>query len=335
MCCTSHIFHYFTPTASDAKPVELTASGRKKRICRFPGCTNSIKSHGHCQTHGAKPKRCKVEGCQSQRQSGFDDMCKRHWNEIHKPKKAKSDERKVEPQGKSVYDDILPASFMWKNGRFPRIMLVDESKHVSGDEDQSRKESEYEIVTMMPLAKLLEDNASSEAGWHRRAENLARGTKPPKTVKCKLEEWEVQIAILEMALLVGIEGHSSGDEKWQRLLAHAWGRNIKDFRKHLVNRVCSRRGDMSRKTRSDAGTAIPEEKRVAAVAKANATKAEKRKKRKLEEAKLSGDGMNCADNEPSIDSDGDEGMQAKANGEETNNLIDVQGDDADSALVDL
>ncbi len=35
-------------------------TNRKKRLCRFPGCTRVIKSQGHCQRHGAKAKRCKV-----------------------------------------------------------------------------------------------------------------------------------------------------------------------------------------------------------------------------------------------------------------------------------
>lgn len=207
-------------------------------------------------------------------------MCKRHWSEIHKPKKAKADEKKVEPQGKSVYDEILPGSFWYKNGRTPRVVKIDESKHTSVEEDRTLKE-EYEIVTIMPLAKLLEDNASAEAGWHRKAENLARGIRPPTSLKSNLDEWETQLAIIEMALLIGIEEHSSGDEKWLRLLAHAWGKI--DLRRNLVKRVCSRRGDLSRKRRSDTGTTLPEEKRVASAAKANATKAEKRMKRKLEE----------------------------------------------------
>lgn len=42
--------------------------GRKKRLCRFPGCNKVIKSQGHCQRHGAKAKRCKVEGCDKQAQ---------------------------------------------------------------------------------------------------------------------------------------------------------------------------------------------------------------------------------------------------------------------------
>lgn len=35
---------------------------KPKRLCRFPGCTRVIKSQGHCQRHGAKVKRCRIEG---------------------------------------------------------------------------------------------------------------------------------------------------------------------------------------------------------------------------------------------------------------------------------
>jgi len=60
-----------------------TASGeptpKKKRLCRYPGCTKVIKSQGHCQRHGAKAKRCKVEGCDKQAQGTHEGMCKRHW----------------------------------------------------------------------------------------------------------------------------------------------------------------------------------------------------------------------------------------------------------------
>jgi hypothetical protein len=37
-------------------------SKKGKRLCRTPGCIRVIKSQGHCQRHGAKVKRCKVEG---------------------------------------------------------------------------------------------------------------------------------------------------------------------------------------------------------------------------------------------------------------------------------
>jgi hypothetical protein len=54
-------------------------SAKKKRLCRTPGCTKVIKSQGHCQRHGAKAKRCKVDGCDKQAQGTHDGMCKRHW----------------------------------------------------------------------------------------------------------------------------------------------------------------------------------------------------------------------------------------------------------------
>ena len=56
-----------------------TATPKKRRLCRYPGCTKVIKSQGHCQRHGAKAKRCKVEGCEKQAQGTHDGMCKRHW----------------------------------------------------------------------------------------------------------------------------------------------------------------------------------------------------------------------------------------------------------------
>lgn len=48
-----------TPTHHQANS-DISNSNRKKRLCRFPGCTKVIKSQGHCQRHGAIAKRCKV-----------------------------------------------------------------------------------------------------------------------------------------------------------------------------------------------------------------------------------------------------------------------------------
>ena len=53
---------------TDSTPISLDGNNnsnasmqqKKKRYCRFPGCTKVIKSQGHCQRHGAKAKRCKV-----------------------------------------------------------------------------------------------------------------------------------------------------------------------------------------------------------------------------------------------------------------------------------
>jgi hypothetical protein len=41
---------------------------KQKRLCRYPGCNRVIKSQGHCQRHGARAKRCKVDGCTKQAQ---------------------------------------------------------------------------------------------------------------------------------------------------------------------------------------------------------------------------------------------------------------------------
>ena len=44
---------------------------KKRRLCRHPGCSKVIKSQGHCQRHGAKAKRCKIDGCDKQAQVLF------------------------------------------------------------------------------------------------------------------------------------------------------------------------------------------------------------------------------------------------------------------------
>ena len=94
---------------------------KKRRICKFPGCTKTVKAQGHCQSHGAKTKRCKHPGCNSQAQGSHEGFCKKHWREFAAPehlrktkrqKKAEEDEPTTcEPVGSSVYDAILPASF--------------------------------------------------------------------------------------------------------------------------------------------------------------------------------------------------------------------------------
>ena len=54
-----------------APPVQPTTLAKPKRMCRFPGCTKVIKSQGHCQRHGARAKRCRVDGCDKQAQGRF------------------------------------------------------------------------------------------------------------------------------------------------------------------------------------------------------------------------------------------------------------------------
>jgi hypothetical protein len=62
--------------------------GKKKRLCRYPECTRRIRSQGHCQRHGGKGKRCKVEGCDKEAQGTHDGMCRRHWKTIHCPQEV-------------------------------------------------------------------------------------------------------------------------------------------------------------------------------------------------------------------------------------------------------
>ena len=56
-------------SVSDAAAIALA---KKKRLCRHAGCCRVIKSQGLCQKHGAKAKRCKVEGCEKQAQGTHD-----------------------------------------------------------------------------------------------------------------------------------------------------------------------------------------------------------------------------------------------------------------------
>ena len=87
---------------------------RKRRICLFPGCTKVVKSQGHCQAHGAKTKRCSVEGCDKQAQTTHDGMCKRHWKLKNLPDGTPDSPTDEEPRLQSVYETILPQSIAFR-----------------------------------------------------------------------------------------------------------------------------------------------------------------------------------------------------------------------------
>jgi len=70
--CTSHSTNMAAATSSLQSDVAADAMAKKKRLCRYPGCSKVIKSQGHCQRHGAKAKRCKIEGCDKQAQGTHD-----------------------------------------------------------------------------------------------------------------------------------------------------------------------------------------------------------------------------------------------------------------------
>jgi hypothetical protein len=190
-------------------------SKKPKRLCRYPGCNRVIKSQGHCQRHGAKAKRCRIESCDKQAQGTHDGMCKRHWKAIHFPEvKSNAENEPPQPKGESVYDSVLPQSIAYR----PSVVA---GKYKEGDEDSSGQEGRAappapaaaavaepaedsktdpwdcppppEGVSVMPLVAFLREGGTDEAGWHRNNERLARGMFPVASLSCQLEPWERQL----------------------------------------------------------------------------------------------------------------------------------------------
>jgi hypothetical protein len=104
------------------------------------------------------------------------------------------------------------------------------------------------ISTAMPLVTFLRDGAlRKDVGWHRQSERRARGLFPASSLSSQLESWEKQLALVEILLLSGGTPYANFKD-----LAHAWGRE-KGFHHVLSANVCQRRGEVTRKRRSDAG----------------------------------------------------------------------------------
>eukprot|EP00978_Attheya_sp_CCMP212_P003842 scaffold8178_cov49-Attheya_sp.AAC.3 len=227
-----------TPGSMLTPGIGLTPGGageKRKRQCRFPGCTKTIKSQGHCQKHGARAKRCKVSGCEKQAQGTHQGMCKRHWKEKHvPPAEPKPEDVAPEPSGESVYDVIIPASVAWKATK----------KRVEDRE-------------VMPLVQHLRDGADQKpSGWHRADERKARGVRPIQSLSVQFEPWERQLVMFEILCISGTMWNSHKD------LAHAWGRE-KGFHNILTGQVCERHGELERKKRSDVGKLYSTEEREA------------------------------------------------------------------------
>lgn len=210
--------------------VEGSLSGRsvkhKRRYCRFPGCQSIVKSQGLCQRHGAKPRKCKMEGCSKQAQGNFDGMCKSHFKAhrmAHIPLPAKVDPAVAAPpppEGDSVYDHVLPASIAWNAS----------------------------LGYPMPLVQHLKDgfDANKPSAWHRNEERRARGLFPIHTPATQLEGWERELVWMEILVLTGVPGASF------RHLARGWGRD-KGFHMVLAQFICERRGNVERKQRVKTG----------------------------------------------------------------------------------
>ena len=162
-------------------------------------------------------------------------------NAAKKSKKGGEEEQNMqhEPIGSSVYDHILPASFSWK---------ADGSRRA-----KTGGAGEVGNTEFIPILQHFVDNESLDPGWHRLNERLARGLPPPKSLSLQLEPWENQLVLMEMALIAGTDTKHLTQSRTTTLMTHAWGRE-KGFMKKMVNKHCSRRGDVKRKLRSDAGS---------------------------------------------------------------------------------
>jgi hypothetical protein len=244
--------HDVDDTLLEREPRTPDPPKQNKRICIFPGCTNTVKSQGHCQKHGAIIKRCKAPKCTNQAQGGYKGYCKCHWRAFEAPEKVRKNAAKKskkggeeeqnmqhEPIGSSVYDHILPASFSWK---------ADGSRRA-----KTGGAGEVGNTEFIPILQHFVDNESLDPGWHRLNERLARGLPPPKSLSLQLEPWENQLVLMEMALIAGTDTKHLTQSRTTTLMTHAWGRE-KGFMKKMVNKHCSRRGDVKRKLRSDAGS---------------------------------------------------------------------------------
>jgi len=250
---SSHHHHLVHDTAAAAAAAAARNVKHKRRYCRAPGCTRIVKSQGLCQRHGAKPRKCKVEGCDKQAQGNFDGMCKSHFK-AHKRATTPLPPKPVaptvatslstagggggivvettttttaplippHPEGESVYDRILPASIAW---------------HAS-------------FGSPMPLIQHLKEgfDALKPPAWHRNEERRARGLFPVHNPATQLEGWERELVWMEILILTGNPDSSF------RHLARGWGRD-KGFHMVLAQFICERRGNVERKKREKGGSA--------------------------------------------------------------------------------
>lgn len=206
--------------SSATTPAEQSNLKHKRRFCRAEGCNRIVKSQGLCQRHGAKPRKCKVEGCEKQAQGNFDRMCKSHFKAMKRattplPKVLDTD-RPPPPEGSSVYDSILPKSISYAPSPEKTMPLI---AHLKEGFD-----------TLKPPA------------WHRNEERRARGLFPIDNPATQLEGWERELVWMEILVLTGAPNASF------RHLARAWGRD-KGFHMVLAQFICERHGDVQRKKR--------------------------------------------------------------------------------------
>ncbi|KAL3929644.1 MAG: hypothetical protein SGBAC_012121 [Bacillariaceae sp.] len=228
-----------TPATAAPTASELKILKHKRRFCRAEGCTRIVKSQGLCQRHGAKPKTCKVEGCEKQAQGNFDRMCKAHFKAIQRKAtplpKVDTSVAPASPEGSSVYENVLPSSISYIPSPQTKNPLVAHLK--AGFDD------------LKPPA------------WHRNEERRARGLVRVDNPATQLEGWERELVWMEVLVLTGAPSASF------RHLARAWGRD-KGFHMVLAQFICERQGDVRRKkrhrgTKSGEKNKAPKKQRIA------------------------------------------------------------------------
>lgn len=103
----------------------------------------------------------------------------------------KPEELPPEPEGESVYDNIIPQSISF---RPPAGKKVDEML-IGGEAkmDPLDPPAAPEGTPVMPLVSFLHEGCIKEPGWHRNAERRARGMHPHASLSSQLEPWERQL----------------------------------------------------------------------------------------------------------------------------------------------
>ena len=236
----------------------------KRRFCRVEGCERIVKSQGLCQRHGAKPCKCKVEGCTKQSQGNYNGMCKAHFRQL--PNGTLSNPSSPGSlQGKATLCrsvtltapalDKVPTSL----GELAASLSLESSqknqkKSTVNSKFGSNKplrvlsfeeHSAYHQVipasiawdpqseTPMPLIACLKAGYDDRkpSGWHRNEERAARNLTTVVSAQNPLESWEIELCFIEILILTG------NSQECFRYLSHAWGQP-EGFHRSLGRLVC-------------------------------------------------------------------------------------------------
>ena len=252
--------------------IPVTARGptkHKRRFCKVEGCSRIVKSQGVCQRHGAKPCKCRVDGCNKQAQGNFNGMCKAHFRESPQGGAQADKDGTNNPVCRVVSTNWGAA--LARNGNAPPELLVSQdttttsssTTHPENNGSQGRtdsptldrshqaprvlsfhKDSAYATSipasigwsagsteeTNMPLVQALAQGSSQPAGWHRNAERAARSLEPVPPGTA-LEGWEMELLFIQTLLLSGTTQEALEG------LAHGWAQTA-EYYKQLGRLVC-------------------------------------------------------------------------------------------------